>query len=220
VEDNEVHPHLYANDTQIYGFYLLDKQTALQDRATVCWRCCSTSHHLWCGSSKCENCNHETRTLLCGYPSSFIIKLCIYQLLKMLRTNLQWTIVVSLFHLFWHKMYAPQTMNSDIDWFLANHWNAFFSICLSLSYRRKAMTETDKHCRHAEMKISHCHTIYTTDSKHTSSFCCCSTAFLKTLSNGLISWNSPTSSQLLRNLVGVGVWSTTQKCTAHGNAID
>jgi len=50
------------------------------------------------------------------------------------------------------------------------------------------------------------------------SFCCCSTAFWKSLSKGLISWNSPTSSQLLRNLVGVGVWSTTS-ATQHSNQL-
>lgn len=90
MEDNEVHPHLYANDTQIYGFYLLDKQTALQDRATVCVDDVAlrriTSD---VAAQNLKTATHETRTLLCGYPSSFIIKLCIYQLLKMLRTNLQ-----------------------------------------------------------------------------------------------------------------------------------
>ena len=36
VEGMDLHPHLYADDTQIYGFFAPDEASALQQRTSIC----------------------------------------------------------------------------------------------------------------------------------------------------------------------------------------
>jgi hypothetical protein len=62
VEDRDLHPHLYADDTQIYGFCSLGNIAALQDRAAAC----IADVAMWMRSNRLQLNTAKTEVLWCA----------------------------------------------------------------------------------------------------------------------------------------------------------
>jgi len=67
VKVRDLHPHLYADDTQLYGFYSPDRALALQERVTEC----ISDVAAWMRAAEPSSieCREDRGSLVCVWPS-------------------------------------------------------------------------------------------------------------------------------------------------------